>query len=281
MTGQISANPLGRISIYAVLLILAFLFAFPFIYMFTTSMKASNEVIAVPPVLLPSVWQVGNYSEVLNLETVPVVRQLINTVIVTACVVAGWVFTSVLAGYAFARLEFPGRELLFGLYLGTLMVPFAVILVPMYRIMVAFKWTDQLIALIVPWIFTAYGTFLLRQFFMGLPRDLEEAAMIDGANRWGVLFRIAVPLARPAMATLATFGFLYAWNSFLWPLIIISSPQNKVISQGLMDLQSLYAVRIDLVMAGSTLAVLPTLLAFLFAQRYFIEGIATTGLAGR
>ena len=225
--------------------------------------------------------QLGNYIEVFNLPTVPVVRQLTNTVIVTACVVAGWVFTSVLAGYAFARLEFPGRELLFGLYLGTLMVPFAVILVPMYRIMVAFNWTDKLIALIVPWIFTAYGTFLLRQFFMGLPRDLEEAAMMDGASRWGVLFRIAVPLARPAMATLATFGFLYAWNSFLWPLIIISNPQNKVISQGLMDLQSLYAVRIDLVMAGSTLAVIPTLIAFLLAQRYFIEGVATTGLAGR
>ena len=281
MTGQLSYNPFGRAAIYLVLIVLGLIFAFPFIYMFTTSMKAANEVIMVPPVLFPRVWQVGNYIEVLNLDSVPVVRQLINTIIVTSCVVAGWVFTSVLAGYAFARLEFPGRELLFGLYLGTLMVPFAVILVPMYRIMVAFNWTDKLVALIVPWIFTAYGTFLLRQFFMGLPRDLEEAAMMDGASRWGVLFRIAVPLARPAMATLATFGFLYAWNSFLWPLIIISNPQNKVISQGLMDLQSLYAVRIDLVMAGSTLAVLPTLLAFLLAQRYFIEGVATTGLAGR
>jgi multiple sugar transport system permease protein len=137
------------------------------------------------------------------------------------------------------------------------------------------------VALIVPWVFTAYGTFLLRQFFMGIPKDLEEAAMMDGASRWGVLFRICLPLARPAMATLATFGFLYAWNSFLWPLIIISSPGKKVITQGLVDLQALYAVRVDLIMAGSTLAVLPTLIIFLLAQRYFIEGIATSGLAGR
>lgn len=279
MTGQLATNRFGRTMIYVALIISGFAFAFPFIYMIASSLKTSSEVIQVPPVLLPRTLQIGNYLEVLKI--VPLQTQLVNTIIVTGCVVVGWVFTSVLSGYAFARLQFPGRDLLFGLYLATLMVPFAVIIVPMYRIMVTFGWVDKLVALIVPWLFTAYGTFLLRQFFMSLPRDLEEAAMIDGASRWGILFRIAVPLARPAMATLATFGFLYSWNSFLWPLIIISNPQNKVVSQGLMDLQALYAVRVDLVMAGATLAVLPTLLVFLFAQRYFIEGIATTGLGGR
>lgn len=279
MTGQVLQRPIDRALAYLILIVVGLAMVFPFIFTFASSLKSSNEVIQVPPVLFPTRLQVGNYIEVLRI--VPLQTQLINTVIVTVCVVIGWVFTSVLSGYAFARLQFPGRDLLFALYLGTLMVPFAVIIVPMYRIMVAFGWVDKLVALIVPWMFTAYGTFLLRQFFMGLPRDLEEAAMIDGASRWGILFRIAVPLARPAMATLATFGFLYAWNSFLWPLIIISNPQNKVVSQGLFDLQSLYAARIDLVMTGATLAVLPTLLVFLFAQRYFIEGIATTGLAGR
>jgi multiple sugar transport system permease protein len=244
-----------------------------------SSLKNSSEVVQVPPQLFPENLQLGNYVEVLKI--VPLGTQLVNTLIVTLCVVAGWVITSVLAGYAFARLQFPGRDTLFMLYLGTLMVPFAVIIVPMFKIMVTFGWVDKLVALIVPWVFTAYGTFLLRQFFMGLPKDLEEAAMIDGASRWGILFRIAVPLARPAMATLATFGFLYAWNSFLWPLIIISNPANKVVSQGLVDLQALHAVRVDLIMAGSVLAVLPTLIVFLFAQRYFIEGVATTGLAGR
>lgn len=279
MTGQILQRPLDRALAYIVLIVSGIAMIFPFIFTFASSLKSSSEVIQVPPVLFPSTLQIGNYIEVLTI--VPLQTQLINTIIVTACVVVGWVFTSVLSGYAFARLEFPGRDLLFALYLTTLMVPFAVIIVPMYRIMVTFGWVDKLVALIVPWLFTAYGTFLLRQFFMGLPRDLEEAAMIDGASRWGILFRIAMPLARPAMATLATFGFLYAWNSFLWPLIIISNPQNKVVSQGLFDLQALYAARIDLVMAGATLAVLPTLVAFLLAQRYFIEGIATTGLAGR
>lgn len=279
MTGQIIQRPFERWLVYAFLLACGLLMAFPFIYMLMSSLKTSAEVVQVPPTLFPENLQIGNYVEVLRI--VPLGTQLLNTVIVTAGVVAGWVFTSVLSGYAFARLEFPGREALFFAYLGTLMVPFAVIIVPMYKLMLVFGWVDKLVALIVPWIFTAYGTFLLRQFFMTLPRDLEEAAMIDGASRWGILFRIAMPLARPAMATLATFGFLYAWNSFLWPLIIISNPDTKVVSQGLVDLQALYSARVDLVMAGSTLAVLPTLIVFLFAQRYFIEGIATTGLAGR
>ncbi|MBK9711107.1 MAG: carbohydrate ABC transporter permease [Kouleothrix sp.] len=277
--GLFLQKPYERWLAYAFLLITGLVIAFPFIYMLASSLKNSSEVVQIPPKLFPEVLQIGNYLEVLSI--VPLGTQLINSAIVTIGVVAGWVFTSVLAGYAFARLEFPGRDQLFFIYLLTLMVPFAVLIIPMYRLMIAFGWVDKLTALIVPWLFTAYGTFLLRQFFMGLPRDLEEAAMIDGASRWGILFKIAIPLARPAMATLATFGFLYAWNSFLWPLIIISDPSKKVVTQGLMDLQALYAARVDLIMAGSVLAVLPTLVIFLFAQRYFIEGIATTGLAGR
>jgi multiple sugar transport system permease protein len=279
MVGQVIQRPYERVLAYIFLAITGFLMAFPFIYMFASSVKSSEEVVQIPPTLFPAQFQWGNYAEVL--EIVPLGTQLTNTIIVTLCVVVGWALTSVLAGYAFARLEFPGRDLLFGAYLATLMVPFAVLIVPMYRMMIWFQWNDKLEALIIPWIFTAYGTFLLRQFFMSIPKDLEEAAMMDGASRWGILFRICVPLARSAIATLSTFGFLYAWNSFLWPLIIISSPDKKVITQGVVDLQALYAARVDLVMAGSTLAVLPTLIVFLFAQRYFIEGVATSGLAGR
>jgi multiple sugar transport system permease protein len=279
MASTILRRPWERLLAYIVLGITGFVMVFPFIYMFLSSLKPSAEVVQVPPTLWPSEVRWSNYLEVLNI--VPLGTQLINTVIVTVLVVLGWVLTSVLAGYAFARLEFPGREWLFGAYLATLMVPFAVLIVPMYRLMLVFGWVDRLEALIIPWLFTAYGTFLLRQFFMSVPRDLEDAALIDGASHWGILFRIFLPLARPAIATLATFAFLYAWNSFLWPLIIISSPARKVVTQGLVDLQALYAARVDLIMAGSTLAVLPTLIVFLFAQRYFIEGIATSGLAGR
>ncbi|WP_298819995.1 carbohydrate ABC transporter permease [Chloroflexus sp.] len=279
MASLILRRPWERGLAYLILSLTGFVMIFPFIYMALSSLKPSTEVVQVPPTLWPSEVRWSNYLEVLSI--VPLGTQLINTVIVTVLVVLGWVITSVLAGYAFARLDFPGREFLFGAYLATLMVPFAVLIVPMYRLMLVFGWVDRLEALIVPWLFTAYGTFLLRQFFMSVPKDLEDAALIDGASHWGILFRIFLPLARPAIATLATFAFLYAWNSFLWPLIIISSPSNKVVTQGLVDLQALYAARVDLIMAGSTLAVLPTLIVFLFAQRYFIEGIATSGLAGR
>ena len=182
-----------RLVAYVVLLVMGLLMAFPFIYMLASSLKTSSEVVQVPPTLFPDTLQLGNYFEVLSI--VPLGTQLLNSTLVTAGVVAGWVFTSVLAGYAFARIEFPGRDALFFAYLLTLMVPFAVLIVPRYRLMIAFSWVDKLTALIVPWLFTAYGTFLLRQFFMGLPRDLEEAAMIDGAGRWGILFRVAMPLA--------------------------------------------------------------------------------------
>ncbi|CAA9286182.1 MAG: N-acetyl-D-glucosamine ABC transporter, permease protein 2 [uncultured Chloroflexia bacterium] len=270
-----------RLVIYVLLMVIGVVIAFPFIYMMTSSLKASSEVVQVPPKLFPNVLQVGNYVSVVNIPNVNLGRQLLNSALVTAAVVAGQVLTSVLAGYAFARLRFPGRDTLFFIYLGTLMVPFAVLIVPMYKLMQAFGWIDSLWALTIPWLFTAYGTFLLRQFFMGQPLDLEEAATIDGAGRWGILFRISAPLAKPAIATLATISFLYAWNSFLWPLIVINDPNKKVITQGLMDLQSLYAVRVDLILAGSVLAVLPTVIVYLFTQRYFIEGVATAGLAGR
>lgn len=279
MGGQIIQRPFERWLVYLILLITGFIMAFPFFYMLTSSLKTSSEVVQVPPKFFPEVIQIGNYVEVLRI--LPLGTQLVNTTIVTLCVVVGWVLTSVLSGYAFARLQFPGRDALFMVYLATLMVPFAVLIVPMYRLMLWFGWIDDLKALIIPWLFSAYGTFLMRQFFMGIPVELEEAALIDGANRWQILLRVVTPLAVPAMATLATFAFLYAWNSFIWPLVIISDPSKKVITQGVMDLLALYSARVDLIMAGSVLAVLPTLIVFLLAQRYFIEGVATAGLAGR
>jgi multiple sugar transport system permease protein len=258
---------------------------FPFVWMLTASLKPHAEIVQVLDVsLLPkgslAQWLWGNYAEVLSI--VPIGTQLINSVTVTLGVSLGQLLTSILAGYAFARIPFPGRDTLFSAYLGTLMVPFAVILVPMYQLMIWFGWVDKLVALIVPWLFTAYGTFLLRQAFMALPKELEEAALIDGTSRWGALFRIYVPLVYPALATLGTIAFLYSWNSFTWPLIVINNRDLKVVTQGLMDLQALYGgTRLDLVMAGSVMAVLPTLLIYLFFQRYFIEGVATSGMGGR
>lgn len=277
---RILRTPFEKTLAMILLLVVGLVIIFPFIYMFASSLKEPGDIVKVPPELFPAVPKWSNYAEVL--EVVPIGTQLVNSAIVTLGVTLGWLVTSTLAGYAFARLEFPGRDLLFSAFLGTLMVPFVVLIVPMYRIMVELTWVDKLVALIVPWVFTAYGTFLLRQAFMNIPKELEEAAQIDGASRWGTLFSVALPLVGPALATLATLAFLYSWNSFTWPLIVISSPGTKVVTQGLMDLQALYAgTRLNLVLAGSTLAVAPTLLAYLLAQRYFIEGVATTGLAGR
>lgn len=219
-----------------------------------------------------------NYERVLELQTLD--RSLTNTMLVTILVVIGQVVTSVLGGYAFARMRFPGRDGLFLVYLGTIMIPFVVLIIPMYQLMVIVGWVNTIAALILPWIFTAYGTFLMRQFFISIPKDLEEAALIDGASRFRILWQVFVPLAGPAIATQATFTFLYAWNSFVWPLIVINTGNfdNQVLTLSLMVLQGRAADSPNLVMAGTTIAVAVPLLIFVLAQRYFVEGIATLGL---
>jgi len=219
-----------------------------------------------------------NFSEVVTEKELG--RSLSNTVLVTIAVVAGQIITSILGGYAFARIEFRGRGQLFLLYLGSVMVPFVVLIIPLFQLMVQFGWLDNLSALIIPFVFTAYGTFLMRQFFIGIPKEIEEAARIDNASRSTILWKIMVPLARPAIATLATFGFLYAWNSFFWPLVIINSgnPDGRVLSLALSTLGGRGSTDINLVFAGAMIAMTPPILVFLFAQRYFVENSASSGL---
>lgn len=207
-------------------------------------------------------------------------RSLSNTVLVTFAVVIGQILTSVLGGYAFARIDFKGRNGIFMIYLGSVMVPFVVLIIPLFQLMLQFGWLDNLAALIIPFAFTAYGTFLMRQFFVGIPKEIEEAALLDNASRSKILWRIMVPLARPAIATLATFGFLYAWNSFFWPLVIINSgnPEGRVLSLTLSTLGGRSSTDINLVFAGAVIAMTPPILVFLFAQRYFVENSASSGL---
>ncbi len=207
-------------------------------------------------------------------------RSLSNTVLVTFAVVIGQIITSILGGYAFARIDFKGRNKIFMLYLGSVMVPFVVLIIPLFQLMLQFGWLDNLAALIIPFAFTAYGTFLMRQFFVGIPKEIEEAALLDNASRSKILWRIMVPLARPAIATLATFGFLYAWNSFFWPLVIINSgnPEGRVLSLTLSTLGGRSSTDINLVFAGAVIAMTPPILVFLFAQRYFVRNSASSGL---
>ncbi|MBU0493929.1 MAG: carbohydrate ABC transporter permease [Chloroflexi bacterium] len=277
---------------YLVLIVFGVIMIYPFFFMVTSSLKDSPEVYA--DILSPlgeqlrfdNYWVIlgfadAQYNNILEiLGGANLVRQVINTAFVTLCVTVGQIVTSVLGGYAFARLRFPGRDWLFRIYLGTLMIPFVVLMVPIYKEMLLFGWVDKMESLIIPWLFTASGTFLMRQFFMGLPRELEEAAIIDGANRLTILWRVFVPLIGPAIATQFTISFLYAWNSFIWPLVIIHNKVNYVVTLGLADIQGGYHAQPPLVLAGATLAIVPTVLVFIFAQRWFVEGVATSGLKG-
>lgn len=223
-------------------------------------------------------FQWENYNAVITLNNLN--RSLINTAIVTLGVTVGQVITSLLGGYAFSRMSFRGKDAVFFVYLGTIMIPFVVLIIPLYQIMVVIGWQDRLVSLIMPWIFTAYGTFLMRQFFITIPKELEEAAYLDGLSRFAILWRVFVPLSGPAIATQAIITFLYAWNSFIWPLIIIGdSPiENHVMTLSLVTLRNAYNSQPNLVLTGAAVAILPPLILFILAQKYFVEGIANTGM---
>jgi multiple sugar transport system permease protein len=265
-----------KILFYVFLSIIGFLFVYPFIFTVATSLKSTPEVFTNILSFFGERLRFDNYATVIS--SVNMGQYMLNTAIVTLLVTIGQIVTSLLGGYSFGRIRFPGRDLIFRIYLGTVMIPFTVIMVPMYKLMLSFEWVDTLYALIIPWLFTANGTFLMRQFFLGLPKELEEAAFLDGANRLTILWKVFVPLAGPVIATQFTISFLYAWNSFIWPLVVIQSKANYVVTQGLADIQGGYHANPPLVLAGSTLAIIPTVLVFLLAQRYFVEGIATTGM---
>jgi multiple sugar transport system permease protein len=225
-------------------------------------------------------WHPENYSEVIALRGLD--RALTNTALVTILVVLGQLATSIIGGYAFARLRFPGRDAVFVFYLGTIMIPFVMLIVPLYQLMVLIGWTDRLAALIIPWIFTAYGTFLMRQHFVTFPKEIEEAAHIDGASRLQILSRILIPASVPALATQATFTFLYAWNSFIWPLVVINvgNEKNHVLTLALNVLRGRASDTPNLILAGAAIAILPPLIVFVLGQRFFVEGVASSGVKG-
>jgi multiple sugar transport system permease protein len=204
----------------------------------------------------------------------------INSILVAVAVTLGQVFTSSLAAYAFARLRFPGRDSLFLGYLATLMVPAVITMIPVYILLSRLRLTDSYWALILPAMFSAYGTFMLRQFFLTIPRDLEDAARIDGAGLFTIYWRIIMPLSKPALAALTTFVFLHTWNEFMWPLIVIDSLHLKTLPIGLAHFQGPYATEWHLLMAASVIVMVPVLLVFIAGQRYFVRGIILSGIKG-
>lgn len=225
-------------------------------------------------------WHPENYNAVIELQGLD--RALTNTALVTILVVLGQLLTSVLGGYAFARLKFPGRDTVFVFYLGTIMIPFVMLIVPLYQLMVAIGWTDRLASLIIPWIFTAYGTFLMRQHFITFPKEIEEAAVLDGASRLQILRDILIPASVPALATQATFTFLYAWNSFIWPLVVINvgNEKNHVLTLALNVLRGRASDTPNLILAGAAIAIIPPLIVFILGQRFFVESVASSGVKG-
>jgi ABC-type glycerol-3-phosphate transport system permease component len=221
-----------------------------------------------------------NYRDVVELQNMD--RSLTNTILVTLAVVFGTLTTSVLGGYAFARLKFPGRDNLFVFYLGTIMIPFVVLVTPMYQLMVFIGWVDKVASLIIPWVFSAYGTFLMRQFFITVPKEIEEAALIDGASRLQILAKIFLPASTPALATLTTFTFLYAWNSFFWPLVVINTgnTDNHVLTLSLNVLRGRASNSPNLILAGAAIAILPPMIIYILGQRFFVESATSSGVKG-
>lgn len=267
---------------YALLIIGAFVALMPFLWMVSTSLKARTEVFRYPPEFIPQRLRWENYNSVLT--SFPFKDYAKNSAVTAISVTLLQLTVSATAAYAFSRLEFKGRTVLFFLYLGTMMVPGQVTLIPAYIMM-----TDKFLglkgslwALILPGGLggVAFGTFMLRQFMLGIPRELEEAAVIDGANPLRIFWEIILPLSRPALATLAVFTFMGTWNDFLWPLLMMDKPDMQTLTVGLATLQSRWGTRWPELMAGSLMSIIPILLITLFAQRYFIRGIVVSGLKG-
>ncbi len=257
-------------------LLLAVTMVLPFLYMVLTSLMDEFEVLRYPPALLPAHAKWGNYPAALG--ALPFGRFFLNTALFAGAVVVGQVVTSATAAYAFARLRFPGRDRLFFAYLSVLMVPAIVLLIPRFLLINALGWVDSYAGLISTELVSVWGIFLLRQFFRTIPRDLEDAARLDGAGDWTIFWRVVLPLSKPALATLAVFAFVDQWKNFLWPLIAIRSTERQVVEVGIAAFHGLYYTNWPYQMAAAVTAVVPLVIVFFVAQRYFIRGIQLTGL---
>lgn len=254
------------------------LMLFPFFWMISSSLKNSVEAFATPPTLLPKAPTLENYRHVF--ETLDMPRLFLNSIVVSVTVVFIQITTSALAGYAFARLHFRGKNAIFMIYLATMMIPFQVIIVPMFIEMRQLGLIDSYLGLGLPMIASAFGVFLMRQAMLAIPRELEEAAILDGASHFRLFFSIAIPLCIPTIAALTILAFMSVWNAFLWPLIIIYSPEKMTLPLALANLHGEHATDWPLVMAATTLATLPIAIIYLVLQRQIAQSFLTAGLKG-
>lgn len=254
--------------------------AFPFVWMLLSSIKSAEEIITVPITWFPSHPQWHNYKDIWSV--IPLGNMYANSLIVTVLIVLGVLLTSSMAGFALAKYRFKGREVVFMLILSTMMIPFFVLFIPLFFIIKEFGWINSYAGLIVPNIVTAFGIFLMRQFTSGIPDEMIQAARIDGASEWRVYWKMILPLQKQALAALAIFSFVYQWDSFLWPLVVVSDEGMNTLPLGINMLRNAYSsqANMNMMMTGSTIIVVPSLLVFVLLQRYFIKGITMTGMKG-
>jgi multiple sugar transport system permease protein len=270
---------------YLLLTLFALFFVVPFAWMFLAAFKPQPEIFQyIYPLgwktFIPQTWTLENFRALLELQPYPFTHYILNSVFVAVAVTLSSLVVNAMAAYAFAKLEFPGRNVLFALFLSTTIVPFEVVAIPLYLEMRTFNWVNSYEALIIPWIANALGIFLLRQFFADIPRDLIDAAKIDGCSHLSAFRRIVVPNAVPAMITFALIRFQASWDSFLWPLIVAPSPEKRVVQVAIATFATEAQTQWGLTFAASTLATLPLIVLFVLLQRYYVQGITTTGIKG-
>ena len=271
-------NGLKRVALHLVLLAGAIFSLFPFVWMVLTSLKSYIDASAATS-LLPKQWLFSNYVQAWNQVGI-FPRYFGNTLFMAITTVLGVLMTSSLAGYAFARMRFPGREALFILLLSTMMVPFEVTLIPNFILMRQLGWMDHYEALIIPWTASAFSIFLLRQFFRAIPSELFDAAVIDGCGHFQFLWTIVLPLSKPALITSALFTFLGSWNSLMWPLLVTNNPQMRPLQVGITSFITDAGTQVQFLLAAVTSSIIPVILVYLFLQHWFVEGIARVGIRG-
>ncbi len=271
----------GRIAFGAVLLALTVVFLAPLLWMLSTSFKTNNDSTALPLSWLPRPFTTQAYHTVLSTDSqTPVLRWFLNSLVAGAANAALIVAVDALAAYALARLAFRGRRALFGTVIATLFVPPFVFLIPNFLIVSQLGWLDSLWAIVVPSAGGAFGVFFLHQFFRSLPLEMEEAALLDGANQWHIFTRVVLPLSRPALATLTVLSFLTNWNDFVWPVYVLFNPAHETLPAGLSTLQNAATTNYPITMAGAVVASVPVLLLFVLAQRHIIQSVTRSGLKG-
>ena len=269
---------LNHLIVHLILLAGTIIVVFPFLWMILTSFKTNGEALQIPPTIIPTTWVTDAYSEIVT--AIPFATVYMNTIISAVVTTAVQVAFCAMAAYAFARIEFPFKNIIFLIILSVLMVPGQIFLIPQYLIVQKLGLLDTLPALMLPNLFSAFGTFLLRQFFMSLPKELEEAALLDGCNRFQIFGKIMLPLVKPGIVALVIFTARFAWNDFMWPLIVNTDSQKMTLAPALSLLKGQYLTNYPVQMAGAVMAVLPLVIVFIIFQRQFIEGVAQSGIKG-